>query len=159
MSLLRDARFDAYVYSNRSHAGRFLGKIAIGKREVVDGLLDMLPKMDRPGCFGVIEALGYSTEMRDRRVTTLFLKLLDEADSRQKQLLARFLGEVPVQDENVISALYRQLEHRNYYVRLRAGQALCLHTKCDEQVVNDVRESLPPVSPGAEEFDDDDSDV
>ena len=116
----------------------------------------MLPKMDRPGRFGVIEALGYSTEMRDGRVTTLFLKLLDEADLRQKQLLARFLGEVPAQDENVISGWYRQLEHRNYYVRLRAGQALCLITKGDEQVVNDVQQSLPPVTPpGAEEFDDD----
>ena len=75
---------------------------------------------------------------------------------RQKQLLARFLGEVPVQDENVVSALYRQLEHRNYYVRLKAGQALCLITKYDEQVVNDVRQALPPVTPGAEEFDDSD---
>ena len=64
-----------------------------------------------------------------------------------------------MQDENVISALYRQLEHRNYYVRLRAGQALCLITKSDERVVNDVRQALPPVTPpGAEEFDDD-SDV
>ena len=128
--------------------------------DLVDSLLDMFPATDRPGRLGIIEALGYSTEMRDRRVTTLFLKLLDEADPRQKQLLARFLGEVPVQDENVISALYRQLEHRNYYVRLRAGQALCLITKSDEQVVNDVRQALPPVTPpGAEEFDDDDSDV